>query len=182
MRVVAGQYRGRILAAPTGVGTRPTSDKVRQATFNALESMGALDEARVLDLFAGSGALGIEALSRGAAHCTFVEKDASALAVLKANVGALKIVDATVLAADVMRSDLLGRLSIDLVLCDPPYVFDEWLDLASRLPGEVLAAESNRTIDLGPSWETVREKTYGGTVVTLARRAGSVGSAESAEQ
>jgi 16S rRNA (guanine966-N2)-methyltransferase len=166
------------------VGTRPTGDKVRQAVFNALESMDAVRDARVLDLFAGSGALGIEALSRGAAHCTFVEKDRAALAVLKGNIDTLKITDFVLMASDVMGRDAtaLRRLDVDLVLCDPPYGFDQWSELAPRLPGEVLMVESNRSVELGDDWETVREKTYGGTVVTLARRAGTVDHPESAGQ
>ena len=89
MRVIAGTARGRKLVAPHGNTVRPTADRVRQATFNALESRGAITDARVLDLFAGSGALGIEALSRGAAHCTFVEKDRSAVEAVNRNLETL---------------------------------------------------------------------------------------------
>ena len=83
MRVIAGELRGRRLVAPKGATTRPTSDRVREATFNALGSMAAIEGARVLDAFAGSGALGIEALSRGADHCAFVERDRAALEALR---------------------------------------------------------------------------------------------------
>jgi 16S rRNA (guanine966-N2)-methyltransferase len=84
MRVIAGTARGRRLVAPTGSSTRPTSDRVREATFNALGSLGVVVDATVLDLFAGSGAMGIEALSRGAAHATFVDQDRAARAAIEA--------------------------------------------------------------------------------------------------
>ena len=89
MRVVAGELRGRRLAAPTSGSTRPTTDKVREAVFNALASLDVVIDARVADLYAGSGALGIEALSRGAAHCTFVERDRGAVAAIDENIATL---------------------------------------------------------------------------------------------
>jgi 16S rRNA (guanine966-N2)-methyltransferase len=89
MRVVAGELRGRKLVAPADGTTRPTTDKVREAVFNALSSLDAIVDARVADLYAGSGALGIEALSRGAAHCTFVERGRAALSAVEANITAL---------------------------------------------------------------------------------------------
>ena len=85
MRVVAGELRGRRIDAPPGLDTRPTTDKVREAVFNALGSLDLIRDATVADLYAGSGALGIEALSRGAAHCTFVERDRTALRTLRGN-------------------------------------------------------------------------------------------------
>ncbi len=120
MRVIAGRFGGRRLAAPPGRGTRPTSDRVREALFSIL---GPLDDEAVLDLYAGSGALGIEALSRGARSVVFVERDPRALAVLRGNL-------ATVGAeGEVRRGDVLAALrdarergeTYDLVLCDPPY-------------------------------------------------------------
>ncbi len=93
MRVVAGELRGRRIDAPPGNDTRPTTDKVREATFNALGSLDLVRDALVVDLYAGSGALGIEALSRGAAHCTFVERDRSALRTLRDNLAALGLDD-----------------------------------------------------------------------------------------
>src|SRR5262245_1880441 len=126
MRVVAGQARGRRLTSPKGSDTRPTSDRVREATFNALRSIDAIDGARVADLFAGSGALGIEALSRGAASCVFVERDPAAIAVIEDNIARTEVAGATVVRADVMRW-ITGRTPpLDLVLADPPYAFDDW--------------------------------------------------------
>jgi len=125
VRIVAGVAGGRRLAVPPH-GTRPTSDRVREAVFSALEARRDLDGARVLDLYAGSGALGLEALSRGAAHVRFVESDRRAAAVLRRNVETLGIPGAEVMAADVMlvlRGDP-GR-PYDVVLADPPYGLGE---------------------------------------------------------
>ena len=104
MRVVAGELRGRKIEAPEGKTTRPTTDKAREATFNALGSAGVIIDAHVVDAFAGSGALGIEALSRGAAHCTFIERDRDALEVLKRNIDTLGLTDrATIVRGDAMQ-------------------------------------------------------------------------------
>src|SRR5918996_4354694 len=93
MRVVAGELRGRKLSAPADGSIRPTTDKVREAVFNALASLDVVVDARVADLYAGTGALGIEALSRGAAHCTFVERGRSALAAMNDNIASLGVGD-----------------------------------------------------------------------------------------
>ncbi len=140
MRVVAGQLRGRRLIAPPGRGTRPTSDRVREALFSIL---GPLGGARVLDLFAGSGALGIESLSRGARHATFVDRDARAIAAIGRNLAALELDTAVV-----DRRDALAFLSQatgpwDLVFLDPPY--DDapgWGDKLSRALPAVLSTEA----------------------------------------
>ena len=118
MRVVAGDLRGRRIESPKGDATRPTTDKVREAVFNALGSMDAVDGARVADVFAGTGAMGIEALSRGASHCTFVEKDKNALAVLRQNIAALGLSDrATVRAIDAV-SAVASLGDVDLFIAD----------------------------------------------------------------
>ena len=128
MRIVSGRYRGRALTAPEGQATRPTSDRAREAVFNVLEHAAwspGLADARVIDLFAGSGALGLEALSRGAAFCLFVDHDPAAEAAVLANLGALGLGDrARVLRRDASR---LGARSsadgpaFDLAFLDPPY-------------------------------------------------------------
>ncbi len=126
MRIVAGRYRGKLLTAPEGEGVRPTSDRARESLFNILVHRYpphdfALSGARVLDLCAGTGALGLEALSRGAAHATFVERAPAALAALSANIRALKAeAVSTVLKTDATR---LPRASVpcSLVFLDPPY-------------------------------------------------------------
>lgn len=122
MRIIAGEWRGRKLAAPKGDATRPTADRTRETLFSMLVSrLGSFEDLLVLDLFAGSGALGLEALSRGAASCLFVEQDAEALKALRTNIDALaQRGTATVQATSVMA---LGpaRASFDLLLLDPPY-------------------------------------------------------------
>jgi len=120
MRVIAGQWRGRPLAAPLGEATRPTADRTREALFSMLTSrLGSFDGLAVADLFAGSGALGIEALSRGAATCLFVEQDRAALDALKANLAKLGV-RGDVRATSVMA---LGPAPapLDVMMLDPPY-------------------------------------------------------------
>lgn len=197
MRVVAGAARGRRLAAPPGAVTRPTPDRVREAVFNSLNSLGVLSGCRVLDLYAGTGAMGIEALSRGAAHAVFVERHPEALAALRANLAATDLADrAAVVAADVddclktpdrllsagrggplMPGDfaadsgvpsVLDRAAFDLAVVDPPYDFDGWVDLLPRLPAAVVVIESNREIEAPEPLRVHRRRRYGSTVVTLA--------------
>jgi 16S rRNA (guanine966-N2)-methyltransferase len=120
VRIIAGSHRGQRIAAPKGRDTRPTSDRVRENAFNLI---GPVDDADVLDLFAGSGALGIEALSRGAASATFVDSDREACRTINANLDKLKL-NGTVLCQDVLRALSAERRVYDLVLCDPPYDFD----------------------------------------------------------
>ena len=127
VRIVAGVAGGRRLAVPPR-GTRPTSDRVREAVFSALQARRDLNGARVLDLYAGSGALGLEALSRGAAHVRFVESDHRAVAVLRRNIGALGLGGAaTQVTAGAVQAVLHGDpgAPYDLVLADPPYALDE---------------------------------------------------------
>jgi len=124
MRIIAGSHRGHRIAAPKGRDTRPTSDRVRESAFNLV---GPVDDAVVLDLFAGSGALGLEALSRGAASAVLVESDREACRTINANLDKLKL-QATVLCSDAVRAVASDRRTYDLILCDPPYGYD-----ASRL-------------------------------------------------
>lgn len=122
MRVIAGEWRGRRLVAPKGEATRPTADRTRETLFSMLTSrLGSFDGLRVADLFAGSGALGLEALSRGAASCLFVEQDADAVKAIRSNIDTFGARGkATVQAASVMA---LGPVAspYDLILLDPPY-------------------------------------------------------------
>ena len=120
MRVVAGEFRGRRLTAPESPSTRPTTDRVREAIFNALTSLGVVEGALVADLYAGSGALGIEALSRGAEHCTFVESDRHALSAIHDNIATLGITGRTrVMSGDVLT--MVARFDCDVAFADPPY-------------------------------------------------------------
>jgi 16S rRNA (guanine966-N2)-methyltransferase len=167
MRVVAGEARGRRLIAPPGRDTRPTSDRVREAVFSMLASLDAIDGATVVDLFAGSGALGIEALSRRARHVTFIEHDAGALKAIERNLESTGLgARATVVRADASAFD--DR--VDLAFVDPPYAFDGWTDLLDRLDADLAVLESNRELEVGAKWLVNKVRRYGSTVVTLAQR------------
>jgi 16S rRNA (guanine966-N2)-methyltransferase len=123
VRIIAGSRKGARIFAPKGLDTRPTADRVREAAFNLL-GPGAAEEAKVLDLFAGSGAMGLEALSRGAAHATFVESDREACRTINRNLDKLGLEGATVLCQDALtalRTDARQGTRYDLVLLDPPY-------------------------------------------------------------
>jgi 16S rRNA (guanine966-N2)-methyltransferase len=172
VRVVAGSARGRRLVAPEGRETRPTSDRVREAIFNSLHSLGAVEGSTVLDLFAGSGALGIEALSRGAERCTFVESSHAAVGALRENLTTTGMVGrAEVVVADAAEWVSRTRPSADLVLADPPYAFDGWAALLDSLSADVVALESDRAVELPARFDAYRTRRHGGTVVTLGRRA-----------
>ena len=172
MRVVAGAYGGRRLKAPAGRATRPTADRVREALFSIL---GPLEGTRVLDLFAGSGALGIEALSRGAASATFVDSDARAIAAVRANLDALGA------EAEVARADALAFLArepgtFDLVFLDPPYDSAEQLagPLSQRLPqvasdDGLIVSESDKRSPLGLDLPLADERIYGDTRIAIHR-------------
>ena len=171
--MVAGTARGRRLVAPTGTATRPTGDRVREATFNALTSLGAIEGAEVLDLFAGSGAMGIEALSRGAATSTFVDTDARALTAIRANVAAAGFgQQAQVVRADVRRFLEERARPADLAILDPPYALadEAWHDLLEALDAAVAVLESDRELPITDRWEILRVRRYGTTVVSVAAR------------
>ena len=171
---MAGTAKGRRLASPPTDATRPTPNRVREAVFNSLYSLGAIEGARVLDLFAGTGALGIEALSRGAAEAVFVEHDQAVAAVLRSNLEVTRLADrATVMIVD--ADSALGHLAsgrrFDVALVDPPYAFDAWPELLSRVPAELVVAESDRPVDVGPHFAIHQHRRHGGTVVTFAQAA-----------
>jgi 16S rRNA (guanine966-N2)-methyltransferase len=182
-RIIAGAARGRRLQVPSGETTRPTSDRVREAMFSTLESMLDLHGCAVLDLFAGSGALGLEALSRGASTATFVERDRRAIAVLRNNIAATRLGPADVHPGDVVR--VLRTRSAhpcDLVLLDPPYRAGS-ADVADALraalesgwmaAGAVVVVERS-TRDEETPWpdglSTVSHRRYGETTLWYLRR------------
>lgn len=177
MRVIAGEARGRRLTAPTGTQTRPTSDAVREAVFGAVCSRMDLEGVHALDLFAGSGALGVEALSRGASEVTFVDQDRRAVSAVEANLAATKLTGGRAIRASVLPW-LAGRGADEpwlLVFADPPYTFVEWssllFHLAAHVPeGGLVVMESDREIETPEGWQTARAKRYGATVVTIAIR------------
>jgi len=191
MRVIAGELRGRRLQAPPGRDTRPTSDRVREAVFALL---GDVRGARVLDLFAGTGALGIEALSRGAHSAVFVEHDADAARVLAANLAALGIADDAVQvrrcdALDALRDASARQETYDLVFIDPPYArarptsqapatpaAERWgprlsANLPALLsPGARVVVESDRRAPLELALALERSRRYGDTAITIHRQ------------
>jgi 16S rRNA (guanine966-N2)-methyltransferase len=174
MRVVAGRYRGRRLKAPPGVRTRPTADRVREAVFSIL---GHIEDLRVADLFSGSGALGIEALSRGAEHATFVERDHGAVGVLNFNLAALGIVEGVeVFEWEVVNwlETVGGSLDFDLVFVDPPYSSAPRLGepLTALLPGVLsphatIVTESDKRDPLVLDLPLDDERVYGDTRIAF---------------
>ena len=184
MRIVAGQWRGRHLAVPKGRGVRPTLERVREAMFDVLQ--GDIPGARVLDLFAGSGALGFEALSRGAARVRWCEVDPRSIEAIRENAGRLGVVLKPKTIQAVPALDAIRRLTrdgetFDVVFLDPPYesgAYDETmlaLSLSSCVaPGGVVAVEHAKKIDLSPSYGHLfldRVRQYGDTYVSYFRRA-----------
>jgi 16S rRNA (guanine966-N2)-methyltransferase len=175
VRIVAGRFGGRSLAAPRGRTTRPTSDRVREALFSILGS-GLVEGARVLDLFAGSGALGIEALSRGASQAAFVDSSSAAVAAVRSNLGAVGV-DAEVRRQDALvylRSASRDARQYDLVFLDPPYRHASALGLElSTALGPVLApdarvvAESDRRAPLELDLTLLDERRYGDTLIRI---------------
>jgi 16S rRNA (guanine966-N2)-methyltransferase len=172
MRVVAGTAGGRRLEGPTGPGTRPTTDRVRESVFNALVSRVDLDGARVLDLFAGTGALGIEALSRGAAEAIFVEADRTAAAAIRRNLAATGLASRGHVVTQRVEAWLRGvpaeQEAFDIAFCDPPYQFDDWEALLARLPARLAVLESDRPVG-APGWAVARERRYGTTFVSFVQ-------------
>ena len=174
MRVVAGEARGRKISAPAGSTTRPTSDRVRESIFNMLFSLDAVDDAAVLDLYAGCGALGIEALSRGAKSCIFVENNRRAVKCISENLDGLGYTG----KSEVVESDVepwleeLGERH-DLVLADPPYADRSWERLLDLVDAKWLVLETDQELPEHPMWDVAREKSYGTTVVTVLRRRGT---------
>jgi 16S rRNA (guanine966-N2)-methyltransferase len=173
VRVVAGEFKGRRLAAPRGARTRPTADRVREALFSML---GDVSGARVLDLYAGSGALGIEALSRGAESAVFVERDTRAAAVIERNLASLGL-EEQIVRQDAPR--FLARVEgmFDLVFCDPPYDSAPRLAgaLAERLPALTsenarIVTESDKRMPLELPFPLLTERTYGDTRIAIHGR------------
>jgi 16S rRNA (guanine966-N2)-methyltransferase len=178
MRIVGGSLGGRVIRAPAGAATRPTSEKVRQAIFNILPELSG---AHVLDLFAGSGGLGIEALSRGAAHATFVDTAKPALAAVRANLDTLGVADrASVVAGDAVAAASRQQPAQPwrVVFIDPPYRSDLAVRAASAIPGAHLAPEAviviehdrrNAPPDALGSLLRTDERHYGDTLVSFYR-------------
>ena len=171
--MIAGLAKGRRLTAPAGLDVRPTGDRVREAMFSMLEAhLGDLEGMRVADLACGSGALGIEALSRGAASCVFVDVAPRSRRAARANLaaGGLGAADATFVRDDLVR--WAGRRHdgpLDLVLADPPYAWDRWDGLLEALSGTAaaVAAEAEGEVPPAGGWASLRTRRHGGSVVSV---------------
>ena len=174
MRIIAGSRKGHTIAAPKGRATRPTGDRVREAAFNLI---GPVDGATVLDLYAGSGAMGLEALSRGAASAVFVEASPDAVRTIERNLDKLRLTGATILRQDArtaLAAETTARRAYDLVLVDPPY--DEWQALEPRLapylaavlaPHGLLVVETSSRLEPSIPLAQRTSRRYGSARLTL---------------
>jgi 16S rRNA (guanine966-N2)-methyltransferase len=174
VRIIAGRWRGRPILVPAGRATRPTSDRTREALFSMLASrIGSFEGLRVADLFAGSGALGLEALSRGAAHCIFVETDRAAIDAIRRNLAALGA-SGDILTTPVEHARLPGPL--DLAFLDPPYRSGLAAAALASLPlarGGFASVETARDEPVkAGGFEEEAVRAYGKARVTLLRRTG----------
>ena len=186
MRIIAGRWRGKHLTAPDGRHTRPTSDRARGALFNLLLhgkpaiAGFRLAGARVLDAFAGTGAVGLEALSRGAAHATFMENAIDVLSVLRRNIGACDTTgsDSRVIASDVAEPPLTTQ-PCDMIFMDPPYGRELWRPAASALTqagwmteGAICCIELGRedTFETPPDFKTLDDRRYGAARIVVLKR------------
>ncbi len=178
MRIIAGEWRGRKLLAPKGDSTRPTADRTRETLFSMLASrLGSFEDLSVLDLFAGSGALGLEALSRGAAHCLFVEQDAEAVKAIRANIDTFDARTRTQVQQGSVMSLAPAKAPHDLILLDPPYdtgAGQVALDRMTRLgwvgPATWIALETRKDEAVAvKSLEIEAERVVGKAKITLLR-------------
>ena len=178
MRIIAGEWRGRRLVAPQGQQTRPTADRTRETLFSMLASrLGSFEDLRVADLYAGSGALGLEALSRGAGHATFVETDREALKAIEANVAALGAASRAAIRS-MSAENLPKSHPFDLVLADPPYRPGSGTAVAEAVaqsgwlpPGGWMAVETQKGDAVAPphGWEIDAERDAGRARLTILR-------------
>jgi 16S rRNA (guanine966-N2)-methyltransferase len=172
VRIIAGRWRGRPLVAPPGQDTRPTADRVRESLFSMLASrLGSFEGLQVADLFAGSGALGLEALSRGAAHCVFVENDRAAIEAIRRNLAALGA-SGEALARSAEHAALPAP--VDLAFLDPPYGSGLASAVLAKLnvaPGAWVSVETGRSESVAAQgYETEAERVYGKAKITLLRK------------
>jgi 16S rRNA (guanine966-N2)-methyltransferase len=171
MRIISGAFKGRQLYVPPGI--RPTADRVKEAVFSIISNKWDISGIQVLDLFAGSGALGFEALSRGAAHAVFVDKSAGSIKAIKRNAINLGLGE----QVEAVSGDAISYLSkssdshlFDLVFCDPPYEFNRWADiLPAAYPGLVIAESNTDLIKTAheSGYKNAGSYKYGGSYVTI---------------
>jgi 16S rRNA (guanine966-N2)-methyltransferase len=146
------------------------TEKVREAIFASLGSQGVVEGARVLDMFAGTGAIGIEALSRGAREAVFVEADPAAAATVQANLALTGLAGGSLVRDDVLRYLARPPDRFDLAFADPPFRFDDWPKLLSLLPADLAVFESTAPIAPVEGWVVTGARRYGGSVVTFLRQ------------
>ena len=168
MRIVSGIAKGRKILSPLARDVRPTKDRVREAIFNSLTSFQLIEGRHFVDLFAGSGALGIEALSRGAERVTFVDHQKACIDVIRTNIKSLDFVE----YVEIRHADYLQELQNvskdDVVLLDPPYDFGDWELLLGSIKAETVVIESDHEIVLSGPWKQIKSKRYGSTFVVIA--------------
>ena len=170
MRVISGSAKGRKLVVPSGDHVRPTKDRVKEAIFNSLNSYGLVENRSFLDLFSGTGSLGIEALSRGAKSVEFVDRHAEAIDCIILNVEKLNYGS----TSKILKMDALSFLErndyFDVALLDPPYKYEHWGTLLKRVNAHSIVIESSEQVTLESDWEIIKSQKYGQTNLLIASR------------
>ena len=170
MRVISGSAKGRKLVVPSGDHVRPTKDRVKEAIFNSLHSYGLVENRSFLDLFSGTGSLGIEALSRGAKSVVFIDHHAEAIDCIILNVEKLNYCS----TSKVLKTDALSFLEredyFDVALLDPPYKYEHWGTLLKRVNAHSIVIESSEQVTLESDWEIIKSQKYGQTNLLIASR------------
>ena len=168
MRVIAGELKGRKLLRPDSDEIRPTKDRVKEAIFNSLHSYDSVVNRTFLDLFSGTGSLGIEALSRGAISVDFVDKHQQAVDCISSNLEKFNLGN----LAQVTRTDAFSHLQkgnyYDVALLDPPYTFDRWHEVLPLVNARTMVIESTEVIELEKSWKILKSQKYGQTCLLIA--------------
>ena len=170
MRVISGSAKGRKLVVPSGDHVRPTKDRVKEAIFNSLHSYGLVENRSFLDLFSGTGSLGIEALSRGAKSVVFVDHHVEAIDCITLNVEKLNYGS----RSKILKADALSFLErddyFDVALLDPPYKYEHWGTLLKRVNAHSIVIESSEQVTLESDWEIIKSQKYGQTNLLIASR------------
>ena len=170
MRVISGSAKGRKLVVPSGDHVRPTKDRVKEAIFNSLHSYGLVENRSFLDLFSGTGSLGIEALSRGAKSVVFVDHHTEAIDCIILNVEKLNYGS----TSKILKTDALSFLErddyFDVALLDPPYEYEHWGTLLKRVNAHSIVIESSEQVTLESDWEIIKSQKYGQTNLLIASR------------
>lgn len=173
MRVIAGTARGRKIEAPEGRDTRPITDRAKEGIFNMLGPIIELDGANVLDLYAGSGSFGLECLSRGAGHVTFVDRSRLAAAVIQRNLATLGFTDRGTVLTSSVEGVVATTAPVDIVFCDPPYADDVWAELLPRIPADIVVGHAEFEIPLTEGWIELKRRKYSRARIVIAERSTS---------